>query len=135
MTRLFILLLTAGILPGCSTQPRQGEEAAPLPHSQKATRSFSLGMTREQVRAELSDSWLFVSASRPDTGWSNEVSPPAGGRVLVFERSHPRRVEACDVYWVGHTNAPSMYFGKRLDYFYFDRDEKLIGFDWRILDY
>jgi hypothetical protein len=52
----------------------------------------------------------------------------------MFERSHPSAVEACDVYWVGHTNPPSMYYGKRLNYFYFDGDEKLIGFDRWVID-
>jgi hypothetical protein len=40
----------------------------------------------------------------------------------------------CDVYWIGHTTTPKMYYGKKLHYFYFDRDEKLIGYDWRIFD-
>jgi hypothetical protein len=91
-------------------------------------------MTRKEVRADLADSWLLVSASRPPTGWSSQVSPPAGGRAAMFERSHPGAVETCDVYWVGHTNAPSMYFGRWLNYFYFDRDEKLIGFDRWVID-
>ena len=97
--------------------------------------SFSVGMTRKELRADLVDSYLVASASRPATGRSGQVSPPAGGRAAMFERSHPgATVEAYDVFWVGHTNRPSMYFGKWLDYFYFDRDEKLIGFDRWVID-
>jgi len=91
-------------------------------------------MSRKEVRAELSDSWLLVAASRPATGWSSQTSPPAGARAVMFERSHPDAVEACDVYWVGHTNAPNMYFGKWLNYFYFGANEKLIGFDRWVID-
>ena len=44
-------------------------------------------------------------------------------------------VKACEVYLVGHTNAPKgSYYGKWLNYFYFDRDEKLIGFDRLVID-
>jgi len=52
----------------------------------------------------------------------------------MFERSHPGAVEMCDVYWVGHTNAPRMYRGPWLNYFYFDRKEKLIGFDRWVIE-
>ena len=96
--------------------------------------SYSLGMSRKEVRAELADSWLLVSASRPPAGWSVQVSPPAGGRAAMFEGSHPGAVEACDVYWVGHTNAPRIYSGKWLNYFYFDRSDKLIGFERWVME-
>jgi hypothetical protein len=96
--------------------------------------SFLAGMTRKEVRAELGDSWLLVAASRPASGWSSQVSPPAGGRAEMFDSSHSGAVAACDVYWVGHTNPPSTYFGKRLDYFYYDRDEKLIESEIWVID-
>ncbi len=135
MTRLYSFLVIVGLWAGCSTHPRQSEQTAPPPpQSQRTSHSFSVGMTREQVRAELTDSWLLVSASRPTTGWSSQVSPPAGARAAMFERSHSGAVEACDVYWLGHTNAPRMYYGKWLNYFYFDRDQKLIGFDRWVID-
>jgi hypothetical protein len=70
----------------------------------------------------------------PATGWSSQASPPAGGRAARFERSHSAAVQTCDVYWVGDTNPPTMYFGMWLNYFYFDTDEKLIGFDRWVLD-
>jgi len=92
-------------------------------------------MSRDDVRAALADSWLLASVSRPEAGWTREVSPPAGGRAARFEMTNPGMiVEMCDVYWIGHTHAPRTYYGKRLDYFYFDCDEKLIGFEWCILD-
>jgi hypothetical protein len=136
MARFIPLILTAGVLTGCTTGPHtSAPQPSPQPQrSERAKHSFSVGMTRKEVRAELAGSWLLVSASRPPTGWSSQDSPPAGGRAAMVERSLPGAVSACDVFWVGHTNAPKMYFGKRLDYFYFDRDEKLIRFDWWILD-
>ena len=135
MARFISFILTLGLLTGCATRPQQSQQLATQPQrSERAKRSFSVGMNRKEVRADLSDSYLLVSASRPATGWSREVSPPAGGRAAMFERYHPGAVEACDVYWVGHTNAPRMYFGKWLNYFYFDRDQKLIGFDRWVID-
>ena len=130
MARFISLILTIGLLQGC-TAPHQGP-TQPSPQQQRSKRSkhsFSVGMTRKEVQAKLADSWLLVSASRPPSGWSSQDSPPAGGFASMFERSHPGAVEACEVYWVGHTNAPTIYFGKWLNYFYFDREEKLIGFD------
>jgi hypothetical protein len=136
MARSIPFVLTVGLLTGCTTGPHQTPpQPSPQPQSsERPKHSFSLGMTRKEVRAELTDSWLLVFASRPATGWSSHVSPPAGGRAVMFERSHPGAVEACDVYWVGHTNPPSIYFGIWLNYFYFDRDEKLIGFDRWVID-
>jgi hypothetical protein len=130
MARFISFILATGFLTGCVTRPQPTEQATPPPqkHAQ-AKHSYSVGMSRNEVRAKLADSWLLVSASRPLAGWSGQVSPPAGGFAEMFERSHPGAVEACDVYWVGHTNAPSMYSGKWLNYFYFDRNDKLIGFD------
>jgi hypothetical protein len=133
--RFFSFLIVVGLWAACSTHPRQSEQSAPPPQrSQRASHSFSIGMTREQVRAELTDSWLLVSASRPSVGWSSQVSPPAGRFAASFEGWHPDAVEACDVYWLGHTNAPSMYYGKWLNYFYFDRKQKLIGFEKWVID-
>jgi hypothetical protein len=43
-------------------------------------------------------------------------------------------VQFCDVYWVGHTNAPQTYYGKSLSYFYFDRDQKLTRFEKWVID-
>src|SRR6266446_1991247 len=136
MTRLISFIFAAGLLSGCATRPQASEPATPPPErSARASTWFSVGMTREQVRADLRDSWLLVSASRPAAGWSREVSPPAGRFAARFESSHPdAAVEACDVYWVGHTNAPSMYYGKWLTYFYFDRNQKLTGFDRWVVD-
>ena len=134
--RFILFILTAGLLIGCATHRPRSEQATP--HSQRTERaphSFSIGSSRKEVRADLSDSWLLVSASRPVSGWSRKVSPPAGGRAVRFESSHPGSpAEACDVYWIGHTNAPRMYYGIWLNCFYFDHDEKLIGFDRWVLD-
>ena len=136
MARFIPLTLTVGLLVGCATVPHQGPpEASQQPQRiERAKHSFLVGMTRKEVRVDLSDSWLLVSASRPATGWSSQISPPAGRYAAIFEHSHPDAVGACDVYWVGHTNAPSIYFGKWLNYFYFDRDDKLIGFDRWVID-
>ena len=106
----------------------------PQVRTSKGEHSCTIGMTRKEVRAALADSWLYVSASRPPAGWSRGDSPPAGGRAARFESSPSGAVESCDVYWIGHAYPPKTHFGKRLDCFYFDRDEKLIGFDWCILD-
>ena len=136
MMRLVSFVLATGLLIGCATSPPPGEQAMQHPQrTERAPQSFSVGMSRNEVRAELADSWLLVSASRPISGWSRQVSPPAGGRAVHFESSHPGTVaEACGVYWVGHTNAPRMYYGIWFNYFYFDQDEKLIGFDQWVLD-
>jgi len=131
MTPLFSFVLATGLLAGCATHPPQSAQAAPSPQPESA----SVGMTREQVRANLTNAWLLVSASRPATGWSRQVAPPAGRFAASFESSRPGvAVEACDVYWVGHTNAPTMYYGKWLNYYYFDRDQKLIGFARWVID-
>lgn len=136
MARFIYFILMFGLLMGCVTRPCQIEQPASQPQrSERAKHSFSIGMTRMEVRTDLADSYLLASASRPAGGWSRVVSPPAGGRAVMFEFSHPGIiVEACDVYWIGHTNRPSMYYGQWLKYFYFDRDQKLIGFDTRVID-
>ena len=136
MLRLVTLFLVSGLLLSCASRPRSTSHAVSTPpHSKAALHSYSLGMSRREVRADLSDSWLLVSASRPVTGWSSHVLPPAGGRAVKFERSHEGSlVEKCDVYWVGHTNAPKMNYGIWLNYFYFDGDDKLIGFDRWVID-
>jgi len=126
--------LAIGLLAGCATHPRQSMQATPPQRSQHAIHSFSVGMTRGQVREDLTDSWLLVSASRPAGGWSSQISPPAGGQAATFERFHSDAVEACDVYWVGHTHAPAMYYGIRLNYFYYDRNQRLIGFERWVID-
>jgi cytochrome c len=98
-------------------------------------RSISVGMTREQVRGALTNSCLVTSASRPATGWSGKISPPAGRSAVRFEFAHPgSTVEACDVYWVGHTKAPNTFYGIWLNYFYFDRDDNLVGFERLVRD-
>jgi hypothetical protein len=138
MMRLILFICVSALLGSCTSRPQPPRNEGAAPPSQRSWQlsySYPLGMTRKDLRKELASSCLFMSASRPPTGWSRQVSPPAGERAMVFESSKPGTiVEACDVYWIGHTNAPKMYYGKRLDYFYFDRDEKLIGFDWRIID-
>lgn len=143
MMHLMTFLCVSALLAGCASrpQPPRNEEALPLSQrNRQLPYSYSLGMTRKELRAELTDSCLFVSASRPPTGWSSQVSPPAGGQAAEFESSKPGTiVEMCDIYWIGHTNTPKintpkMYYGKKLHYFYFNRDEKLIGYDWMIID-
>jgi hypothetical protein len=136
MVRSIPLILATGLVIGCVNQPLKSEQAAPPPQTtERARHSFLVGMSRKEVRKELADSWLLVSASRPVSGWSKRDSPPAGGRVVRFESSHPGTVvEECEVYWVGHTNAPRMYYGIWLSYYYFDRDEKLIAFDRSVID-
>ena len=92
-------------------------------------------MSRDAIRAELADSCHLVSAPRPLEGWSRNAFPPAGRFAGRFEASHGgATVEHCDVYWIGHTNAPKIYYGIWLNYFYFDQEMKLIGFDWRVID-
>ena len=39
------------------------------------------------------DEWLLVSASRPPTLWSSEVSPPAGGRAAMMMSDEELRRE------------------------------------------
>jgi hypothetical protein len=135
MGRFISFILTLGLLMGCASRSQQAQQLTPQPRTERTKHVFSVGMTRNEVRADLADSHLLASASRPASGWSRQVSPPAGGQAAMFEGSHAgATVEACDVYWIGHTNAPSMYYGKRLNYFYFDRDDKLIGFDWWVID-
>jgi hypothetical protein len=76
-----------------------------------------------------------VSATRPNTGWSRAISPPAGGFAAEFEGSHRgATVSYCDVYWIGHTNPPTMYYGIQLNYFYFDSEQMLIGFEEWVID-
>jgi hypothetical protein len=104
-------------------------------HGSKTNELYSIGMSRENLRVAVSNSWLVASASRPTNGWSSRIAPPAGGRALRFESSHPGVVvQNCDVYWVGHTNRPSMYYGQWLHYFYFDNRNKLVGFNSVVLD-
>lgn len=135
MKRFPLFLVATGLLAGCATHAQQNEQAEPKVGNHEATHSFSIGMTREQVRVELTNSWHLMSASRPTTGWSKEVSPPADGRAVRFEHSHPdAKVESCDVYWIDHTDPPAMYYGIWLDYFYFDHKQKLIGFDRWVID-
>src|SRR5438132_1369271 len=115
MIRLIPLISAVGLLIGCATGPNEIRQ--PPPHADQRERSkhsFSVGMTHEQLRADLTDSWLLISASRPPAGWSRQVSPPAGERAARFEQSHAGAVHSCDVYWIGHTNAPRMYYGKWL---------------------
>jgi hypothetical protein len=109
----FLFVLINGLLIGCAARPHQNEKGS--------------GISREEVRAYLADSWLLVSASRPITGWRALYRAPAGGRAKDFEHFHPGiTVHMCDVYWVGHSNAPPLDAGIWLDYFYFDRHERLI---------
>ncbi len=121
--RLIAFILVTGLVQSCATVPRQ------------ASHSYSLGMGRKEVREGLADSWLLISASRPVTGWSGDVSPPAGGQAAAFESSNAGIiVETCDVYRVGHTNALKMYYGIWLDYFYFDRNDRLVGSGRWVID-
>jgi hypothetical protein len=122
MTRLFSFIIAIGSLTSCAT---------PEPN---LLTPFSVGMTREQVRKDLKDSRLLIATPRPTAGWSSRISPPAGSRAARFERSHACVVGACDVYWVGHADAPRTYDGISLTYFYFDRDDELIGFDTWVID-
>ncbi|SRR6266498_2998091 len=119
-----------------AVHPPAASDKLPQEHtSNQAEHRYSVGMSRAQVKDELANSYLLVSASRPKSGWSIRVSRPAGGRAARFESSHNGRVvQTCEVYWVGHTNAPRIYCGIWLDYFYFDRDEKLIGYDRFVID-
>jgi hypothetical protein len=101
----------------------------------KTNELYQVGMSREELRVAVSNSCLVASASRPTNGWSRRIAPPAGSRAMQFEFSHPSVVvQYCDVYWVGHTNRPSMYYGLRLHYFYFDSGNKLLGFKSWVLD-
>jgi hypothetical protein len=136
MKRFIKLILAIEFLTGCATHPHPIEKATLQPRqSEPASHLYSVGMSRKELRADFADSWLLVSASRPVTGWSNEVSPPAGEFAAKYESSNVGIVVAsCDVYWVGHTSAPKMYYGKWLNYFYFDRNDKLIGFDRAVID-
>jgi hypothetical protein len=134
MLRPISFILAVGFLAGCRTR-QQEQPAIQLQSREQVRHSFSIGMTRGQVHADLTDSWLVVSASRPDTGWSREVSPPAGSFAGWYESSHPNsNVESCDVFWIGHTNAPAVYFGIRLRYFYFDREQKLIAHEGWVIN-
>jgi len=101
----------------------------------KTNELYHVGMSREELRLDVSNSWLVASASRPTNGWSRRIATPAGGRAVQFESSHSGVVvQHCDVYWVGHTNRPSMYYGIWLHYFYFDNGNKLVGFNSWVLD-
>ena len=89
MVRLISLILAIGLFTGCANRQRESEQTRHQPQkSERATHSYSLGMSRKELRAELADSWLLVSASRPVNRWSHDVSPPAGGRAGSFENSH-----------------------------------------------
>jgi hypothetical protein len=101
----------------------------------KTNELYHVGMSREQLRVAVSNSWLVASATRPTNGWSSPIAAPAGGRALQFEFSHSGVVvQYCDVYWVGHANRPDPYYGRRLHYFYFDNGNKLVGFNSVVLD-
>ena len=136
MRPLFPFLLAIVLVMRCAAHLPQDENPVPPPQrSERPSQSVSIGMTREQLRAQLMHSWLLVAAARPDGGWSRQFSQPAGRFAGRFESSHPGiGVEACDVYWIGHTNAPSMYYGIPLNYYYFDSEQKLIGFDKWVID-
>src|SRR3974377_133867 len=111
MKRLLLLITCAGLLSSCAHHVVQREQPA-SPPLQDLDSSFSIGMRREEVRAKLAGSRVQVSAARPVDGWSNRVSFPAGGRAQTFETSHPgTTVESCDVYWIGHTGKPVIYYG------------------------
>jgi hypothetical protein len=101
----------------------------------RALHPWSVGMRREELRAMLADSWLLVCAPRPKGGWSSDDCRPAGGPARAFESSHEgNSVQTCEVYLLGSTHAPSSYYGHWLNFFYFDSDERLIGFERRIFD-
>ena len=136
MLRFISFLLASGLFTSCTTRPLWNEVATPPPQrGLYATHSYSVGMTRKELRAEFADSWLVAHASRPVGGWSELIYPLYGNSADRFERRHQNTiVDSCDVYWVGHTNAPRIQEGIWLDYFLFDRNEKLVGFDKRVID-
>jgi hypothetical protein len=126
---LMLRLLFAFCL-GCKLAYAAGEQ-----DPAKTNGVYHVRMSREALRSAVSNSWLVASASRPTNGWSRQITPPAGGQAMRFEFSQPGVVvQHCDVYWLGHTNRPGMIYGRRLDYFYFDKGNKLVGLGWVILD-
>jgi hypothetical protein len=125
MLRLLFALCLGFHLPGVAGE----HEPA------KTNELYHVGMSSEELRVAVSNSCLVASALRPTNGWSRRVALPAGARAMKFEFSHSGVVvQHCDVYWVGHTNRPSMYYGIWLHYFYFDNGNKLVGFNSVILD-
>ena len=130
IVRFISLILAVGFLAGCAANLR--DQLLQLCHT---------GMSREELHAQLASSRLLLSASRPIQGWSGDIDFPTGSSAGDFERLHAGIVvQICDVYWVGHTNNPKIYnipktfyFGRRLDYFYFDEQDRLVGFErWTI---
>src|SRR5262249_5666606 len=100
--------------------------------------SYALGLSQQAVAAAVCDSCLVMCASRPSTGGSKEISRPAGSMAMRFERSHAgTAVAKCDVYWLGHYDAPGEatgYAGVDLTYFYFDGNDKMMGYETLIFD-
>ncbi len=131
MLRLGVSILALGICTGSTTPPHQSQSVVPpVPQRKRLPHRFSIRTSRE-VREKLKDSWLLVSASRPNWAWSADISRPAGRAASSFEHSHPdATVEECDVYWTGHNYPPIRYQGIRLNSYYFDRNEMLIGSEW-----
>jgi hypothetical protein len=134
LRRIYIIsvLCISGLLMGCSSrsQPHRRDQVLPAQPRERAPDLYSLGQKQEDLRARLSNSCLVVTAPRPENGWSWRSSRSAGGFALTFENSHPGTiVQSCDVYWPGHTNAPVVYDGVRLQYLFFDSNDRLIGFD------
>lgn len=136
MVRFIALLIACEFLTvGLHIPVRAGETNSAGSREVVRGRSYPEGMSRDEVRRELAGSWRLVSAARPASGWSKEFAAPAGSRAGSFERVHPGvTVEVCDVYRVGHTNAPWTYHGVWLTYFYYDRSKKLIGTDRWVIE-
>src|ERR1022692_4798083 len=100
MMRFIAFILATGFLMSCAARPQRTKQAASPPQrpeqaattterSERALHSYSVGVSRKEVRADLADSWLLASAMRPVNGWSREVSPPSGGHAARFESSIP----------------------------------------------
>ena len=126
---LLARFLAVGLMvTGCRFQSYTGVDPANSQRTQPGKHTFSIGVTRQQVRKNFADSWLVQSVRRPNGGWLRDAAPPGTKFAARFEDGNGEKtVEACDVYWVGHTNATSTYYGKQLEYFYFDHEERLIG--------
>ena len=112
-------LLLLGALIGCSHNPSDDELA----------RVYPSGMTR----AEATDAFglPMTIKFRPQSGWAkNDASPERiaefAGR---FESTHAAIVQTCKVYWISHG-----VMGVWWDYLYFGADDRLLGFERRLMD-
>src|SRR5687767_4695404 len=120
---LFILLFA-----GCVRGPR---------NDLKLLNYYKPGAPREQLAAELNAvaAKCLVSKTRPADGWPalrNKTNSKAETAAYQFEQNNPGlTVQTSEEYWVWREytyTSPFSIPGVWLDYLFFDKDDKLLGY-------